>query len=46
QTVAIFSYFDPIVAVLLSALVLGESLGPLGILGAFLVLGAAVVSEL
>ena len=46
QTVAIFSYFDPIVAVLLSALVLGESLGPLGILGAFLVLGAAVISEL
>ncbi len=46
QTVAIFSYFDPIVAVLLSAVILGEYLGPPGILGAFLVLGAAIASEL
>ena len=46
QTVAIFSYVDPIVAVLLSALVLGEALSPLGILGVVLVLGGAIASEL
>ena len=46
QTVAIFSYVDPIVAVLLSAFVLGEPLSALGIVGVVLVLGAAVVSEL
>ena len=46
QTVAIFSYVDPIVAVLLSALVLGEALTPLGILGVVLVLGGAIASEL
>ena len=46
QTVAIFSYVDPIVAVLLSAFVLGEPLSALGVLGVVLVLGAAVVSEL
>lgn len=46
QTVAIFGYVDPIVAVLLSAFVLGEPLSALGVLGVVLVLGAAVVSEL
>lgn len=46
QTVAIFSYIDPIVAVLLSAFVLGEPLSALGVAGVILVLGAAIVSEL
>lgn len=46
QTVAIFSYLDPVVAILLSALFLKEPLGGFGILGAVLILGAAVVSEL
>ena len=45
QTVALYSYIDPIVAILLSALILGEALTPLGILGAALVLGATRVSE-
>lgn len=46
QTLAIVSYVDPVVAILLSALLLGESLSPLGALGAALVLGATMVSEL
>jgi len=46
QTVAVFSYLDPVVAVLLSALVLREPLTLFGILGAVLILGAAVVSDL
>lgn len=45
QTVALYSYIDPIVAILLSALILGEALTPLGIAGAVLVLGATLVSE-
>lgn len=45
QTVALYSYIDPIVAILLSALILGEALTPLGIVGAVLVLGATLVSE-
>ena len=40
------SYLDPVTALLLSALVLHEPLTPAGIVGAVLVLGAAVVSEL
>ena len=46
QTVALFSYIDPIVAILLSALLLREPLGWSGILGAALVLGSTLVSEL
>ena len=46
QTAAILSYIDPVVAVLLSALVLREHMSLLSGLGAILVLGAAVVSEL
>lgn len=46
QTLAILSYIDPVVAVLLSALVLKEALGAADILGAVLILGAALVSEL
>ena len=46
QTVALFSYIDPIVAILLSALLLREPLGWSGILGAALVLGSTRVSEL
>lgn len=45
QTMAIFSYIDPIVAILLSALLLRENLGLLGILGAGLVLGSTFISE-
>ena len=46
QTLAIVSYVDPVVAILLSALLLGESMTPLGAAGAALVLGATLVSEL
>ena len=46
QTLALFSYIDPVVAVLLSALLLKEPLTVFSGLGAVLVLGAAVVSEL
>lgn len=45
QTVALYSYIDPVVAVLLSALLLREPISPFGIMGAVLVLGATLVSE-
>lgn len=45
QTVAILSYIDPIVAVILSALVLNESMDVFDIAGAVLILGAAIVNE-
>ena len=41
QTVAVMSYIDPVFALLLSAAVLHESLTPLGILGAVLIIGSA-----
>ena len=46
QTSALFSYIDPIAAVILSAVILGEQLTPLGLIGAVLVIGSAVLSEL
>ena len=46
QTAAILSYIDPAVAVLISALLLHESMSLLTLLGILFVLGAAIVSEL
>ena len=46
QTAALFSYIDPVVAILLSAFFLGEPMGLLGAMGAALVLGSTLVSEL
>ena len=46
QTLAILSYIDPLVAVVLSALVLKEPFGWTETVGAILILGAALVSEL
>lgn len=46
QTAAILSYIDPVVAILLSALLLGEQMDVLSCVGAVMVLGAAVASEL
>lgn len=46
QTVALFSYIDPVVAIILSALLLKEPLGEDGVIGAILVLGATLLSEL
>ena len=46
QTVAIISYVDPVSALLFSALFLNEPLNAAGILGAVLIIGSAVLSEL
>lgn len=46
HTVALFSYIDPVLAILLSSLLLKEPLTPGGILGAILILGAACISQL
>jgi len=45
QTVAIISYLDPVVALVLAALILKEQMTAFGIVGAFLIIGAALVSE-
>lgn len=45
QTIAIFSYIDPISAILLSSLILGEKMTWLQILGGILILGATFISE-
>lgn len=45
KTVALFSYIDPILAIILSALVLKEPIGVSEIIGAVLILGAAYYSE-
>ncbi len=46
QSIAVLGYIDPIFALILSAIILGEKLSLLGILGAALVIGSAVISEL
>ena len=46
QTVAIFSYIDPIVAIILSAVILSEKMSAFGVIGAILILGSTMVSEL
>lgn len=46
QTAALLSYLDPVVAILLSALLLGENLSVPGLIGALMVLGAALLSEM
>ena len=45
QTVALFSYIDPVTALALSALALHEKMTLPGIVGAVLILGSAVVGE-
>ncbi|MBO5160364.1 MAG: DMT family transporter [Lachnospiraceae bacterium] len=46
QTVALFGYIDPIVAIILSALFLKEPMTVYSAIGAVLVLGATMISEL
>ena len=46
QSVAILSYIDPVSALLFSALLLREPLSALGLLGAVMIIGSAIVSEL
>lgn len=45
QTTALFSYIDPVVAILLSALLLKEKLVLFDIIGAVMILGSTLVSE-
>lgn len=45
QSIAVLSYIDPVFALLLSAVVLREKLSLLGIVGAILIIGSALVSE-
>lgn len=45
QTVALYSYLDPILAIVLSMLVLQEPMTPASTVGAVLILGAAFLSE-
>ena len=46
QSVAILSYIDPVSALLFSAILLQEPLSLLNIIGAVMIIGSAVVSEL
>ena len=46
ETVAIYSYIDPVFAVLLSVFLLGETMTVQGTVGAVLILGACIVSEI
>ena len=46
QTIAILSYIDPVAALILAALILKEKMTLYGIIGAVLIIGAAVISEL
>ena len=45
QTIALFSYIDPVTALILSAVILHEHMSVYGMVGAVLILGAAAVSE-
>ena len=46
QTAAILSYLDPVLSILLSALILRERLDIFSVAGAVLILGSALYSEL
>lgn len=46
QSAAIMSYVDPVAAILLSWLLLGERLGASGALGAVMILGSTLLSEI
>lgn len=46
HTIGIFSYLDPVIAVVLSALLLKEPITVWGIVGSVLILGSALYSEL
>ncbi|MBQ7732707.1 MAG: EamA family transporter [Synergistaceae bacterium] len=45
-TIAFFSYIDPVTALILAAVILGESLTLTGLAGAALILASSVISEL
>ena len=45
QSIAVLSYIDPIVAIITSAIFLGESMSGLQIFGGVMILGFALLSE-
>ena len=45
QTIALYSYLDPIIAVILSAVLLHENLSIAGWIGAIMIIGATMISE-
>jgi drug/metabolite transporter (DMT)-like permease len=45
QTIALFSYIDPVSALFISVLFLHEPMGAAGLVGAVLILGAAFAAE-
>ena len=45
QSVAVLSYLDPVFALILSAVILGERMTVFGIIGAVLIIGSAIISE-
>lgn len=46
QTISALGYIDPVVAMVASALILGEGMSAAGIVGAVLIIGSTLVSEL
>lgn len=46
QSVAILSYIDPVSALLFSAILLNEPLNAIGIIGAIMIIGSAVLNEI
>ncbi len=46
QTSALYSYIDPLVAIVLSALFLDEVMGVTGVIGALLILGGTILNDL
>jgi len=46
QTMALYSYIDPIVAIILSVLLLHEGMNAFELIGAILILGATIISDL
>ncbi|MEH7225438.1 DMT family transporter [Bacillus sp. JJ1566] len=46
QTIAVFSYIDPISAVIMAAIILNESMGFVQIVGGVFILGSSFVSEI
>ena len=45
QSIALLSYIDPVSALFFSAVFLKEPLSALGVVGAVLIIGSAVISE-
>lgn len=46
QSIALLSYIDPIFALIFSALILHEAMSLNGLIGAILIIGAAIISEI